>query len=55
MFTHDNGSVTLTKEEYDRLGKRLDWLSCLEDAGVDNWPGIEYAYDLKKERYPEEE
>lgn len=27
-----------------------EWLSCLEDAGVDNWSGIDYAHDLRRER-----
>ena len=25
------------------------WVNCLEDAGVDNWEGISYAYELYNE------
>ena len=32
----------------------LIMLSCLEAAGVDNWSGYEYAFDVMKETYPEE-
>lgn len=31
------------KEELEDTGERLRWLDCLEDAGVDNWSGIDYA------------
>ena len=30
--------------------KRLLWLDCLEEAGVDNWEGMDYACDLFRER-----
>ena len=32
---------------------RLNWLDCLEAAGVDNWEGIDYAHELYKEGYDE--
>jgi len=32
----------LTKETRDRL----DWLDCLEAAGVDNWQGIDVAQEM---------
>ena len=38
--------VTITKSEYDSLVEDAKWLQALEDAGVDNWPGIDYARDL---------
>lgn len=39
-------TITITKEEYDRLNKDSEWLSCLESAGVDNWDGIDEALDM---------
>ena len=39
-------TVTLTKEEYKKIKDRLVWLDCLEQAGVDNWEGMEYAQEL---------
>lgn len=39
-------TITITKEEYDRLEKDSEWLSCLEAAGVDNWIGFDEAKDL---------
>jgi hypothetical protein len=41
--------VTITKKEYDQLKKDSIWLCCLEEAGVDNWEGISYAYELRNE------
>ena len=41
--------VTITKTEYERLLKKERWLECLEAAGVDNWSGIEYAYEILQE------
>lgn len=40
-------NITITKAEYDKLVERDEWLSCLEQAGVDNWEGISHAYDIK--------
>jgi len=42
-------SITITKKEYSDLKRKALWLHCLEDAGVDNWSGIDFAYDLKDE------
>lgn len=33
--------------------KRLLWLDCLENAGVDNWSGRDYAVDLYREALEE--
>lgn len=39
----------ITEKEYQRLREDSNWLSYLEAAGVDNWEGISYAYDLRRE------
>ncbi|AAQ54964.2 hypothetical protein Bcep22_gp31 [Burkholderia phage Bcep22] len=44
--------VTITREEYDSLVTRSNWLECLEAAGVDNWEGIDEALRLNRERVP---
>jgi hypothetical protein len=41
--------VTITKKEYDSLLKDAAWLSALEDAGVDNWDGVSFAWELFEE------
>ena len=42
-------TVTITIKEFQSLLQAQEWLSCLEDAGVDNWSGIDYAYELARE------
>lgn len=43
------GFVVVPVEEYDRMVEQIDWLTCLEAAGVDNWSGYDYAVELKYE------
>ena len=38
--------VTITREEYEQLVSCAKWLACLENAGVDNWSGYDYAREL---------
>lgn len=45
----DETLVTITKEEYERLVKRSDWLGWLEAAGVDNTSAWDYAHELREE------
>jgi hypothetical protein len=33
-------------EKVAKLEARVDWLECLEAAGVDNWAGIDVARDM---------
>ena len=47
--------ITITKVEYDELVKDAQWLSCLNMAGVDNWQGIDCAWEIKDDMYPEDE
>ena len=47
--------ITISMSEYKELVQRDNWLSCLEDAGVDNWIGYDFAIELRSELYPEEE
>ncbi len=42
-------TVTITKKEYDRLVSRDEDLGWLEAAGVDNWSGYSYAWELKEQ------
>jgi len=39
--------ITIPTAEYNSLLRDSNWLTCLESAGVDNWEGIDYAYDLQ--------
>ena len=36
-------------QEYERLEESDRWLQCLDEAGVDNWGGIEEAHRIKRE------
>jgi hypothetical protein len=49
MKTNEEGMIVMTKAEYDNMMDRLDWLECLEAAGVDNWEGIDCAIDMRHE------
>lgn len=42
---------SILSNKIDELQKRVDWLNCLECAGVDNWNGWEYALDIYNEEY----
>lgn len=39
--------VTITKQAYDSLLEDRDWLQCLNNAGVDNWCGYDFARELQ--------
>lgn len=43
-------TVTITEAEYNQLLKDSEWLSCLEEAGVDNWEGYDEAFHIRRER-----
>ncbi|GAA2948740.1 hypothetical protein ACFPN0_14925 [Kitasatospora cinereorecta] len=32
------------------LEERTAWLGCLESAGLDNWPGVDVAREIRNER-----
>lgn len=42
--------VTISAKELKQLRRDSEWLLCLEDAGVDNWPGIDNARETRRER-----
>lgn len=46
-------TVEITKSELKDLRESQLWLSCLEDAGVDDWDGISLAYKLMAEQWEE--
>lgn len=48
-FEDPEPTITISQREYDSLKKDQNWLLCLEDAGVDNWSGIDYAYEMQNE------
>ena len=39
--------ITITRDFYDYLIDRNKWLLCLEQAGVDNWEGYNFAIDIR--------
>ena len=41
--------VTITKEEFDELVSRSNFLTALENAGVDNWEGYDEAVNSLSE------
>ena len=44
----------ITQSRLDELEKQADWLSALESAGVDNWQGIDFAYEIMRDRENED-
>lgn len=42
-------NITISKKEYESLLEDQKLLQCLQDAGVDNWSGYEYALEIMKE------
>ena len=47
--------ITISKKEYESLVEDRNWLQALENAGVDNWQGCEYARELLNEVMNENE
>lgn len=43
-------TVTISKAEYEKLLEAAEFLACLEGAGVDNWSGYDFAWELKDRR-----
>ena len=39
-------TVTIPKGEYEDLIEDSKFLRALEDAGVDNWPGYDFAFEI---------
>jgi len=54
IFDTERGTVTITQKEYAELVKDSNFLACLEDAGVDNWSGYDYAREAYQESYHDE-
>lgn len=46
--------VTITEERYNDLLDSEMWLIAYENAGVDDWMGVEHAVDLYNEMKKEE-
>jgi hypothetical protein len=42
-------TITIPVKEYENMVERLNWLDCLEAAGVDNWQGIDEAINIRDE------
>ncbi len=39
-------TVTISKKEYEELLEDQKFLDALKGAGVDNWEGYDYAFEL---------
>lgn len=44
-----NKEVSILKKKNDQQFQDLQWLQALEEAGVDNWEGIDFAHELLEE------
>ena len=42
----NNETVVIPKKEYDQLIKDSEFLEALRAAGVDNWDGYSYAFEI---------
>lgn len=49
----DQKTVDEAKKEFQKIKRELAFLESLKSAGVDNWSGYEYAWQLFREYYPE--
>jgi len=47
--------ITIGKKKYEHLLESQRWLNALEDAGVDNWNGIDYAKELFRGEWNDDE
>ncbi len=55
-FEHfEDKTVRITQKEYEQFLKDSQWLNCLDNAGVDNWPGIDLAIEMLDELNKDEE
>lgn len=45
----NNETVTITKKRYDELCEMALKLEALEQTGVDNWNGYDYAMEILDE------
>ena len=45
--------VDKAKQEFETIKRDFAFLSCLRDAGVDNWSGYDYANQLFYDFFPE--
>lgn len=45
--------ITVTKEHYDELYEAYLWAEALDQSGVDNWEGYDYARDVLRESLKE--
>ena len=41
--------ITISLAIYESLCEDAFWRECVESAGVDNWGGMDYAYELMGE------
>ena len=49
----EDSTVTITASEYTYLTNRDNKLMCLENAGVDNWDGYDFALEEYTKEYEE--
>lgn len=42
-------TITIPMADYQSMVDRLEWLDCLEAAGVDNWQGYDEAQRMYQE------
>jgi hypothetical protein len=47
-FDIPEGFVMITREHFDRLKGDEAWRVAMENAGVDNWSGYDYAMELMR-------
>lgn len=55
IVQYGKDQFVIDADEYREIQEQLRWLSCLEEAGVDNWGGIGFAKELHQERINEED
>lgn len=45
-YSLNDGYVAVSPDQWECMQESIAWLAALEAAGVDNWSGIDYAFEL---------
>lgn len=54
MSQNEDDVTEVKNKELWRLQERDYLLTCIENAGIDNWDGLEYAYEEFHKVFPDD-
>jgi len=50
LYKKAEEKIKILEEENEEMQEDVNWLRCLESAGVDNWEGYDMAIDIQNEQ-----